>query len=724
MNENVVSIDTVLNTDEFDAQIYEIEDKLDGLIQEYKEVSSWKMLDEKQGKELMKMATQIQKYTKQLDKLKQKKKEVAETPIDKQAEVKSISYKSNKIIDNDNLKDAKRNVVEITVDTEKMGERFKKNIGIVKSFALGIIGLRSAYSLAQRSASAYLSQDTELSEKLSSVWFGLGAFLKPLLEWLATAMAKLVGYINVFVSALTGRDFIKEANDRVKALKQQEKAQKSLNKTTADFDEITTLSSNKSQKEESYGFNTDDLDLNEEIVAKLRKLAEVLKDNKDLIKEVGEYLLWAFVGACGVKVLDGIARMLGIGGSGGLLGLSNTLKAIIGFGAIAITFYVAGNIMKDLIEIGNKIEEISNNMVEIRGEFYADPTQSWESKVQTQQVNATAIRNGASPTQLRNNVKTSKQLIQALTEELKNSELTAEQRQKIVDTIEDQLALNREEIDTLKHNGYETEELEKIQTEVLNMRKQAMKELGGQYNEQIQKEDQLNAKINDFGTKVKGVVSYLSDGNKVSGDIKSKISDWSGGIGNFATNVGNVLTKLGILKQETKETQQNVDGIQSSSSKTTSFFETLRQKMSSTKEDTKGTKSWLDIINSYKINDKSFKVNADTKSAQDKLKNLMFGWLPESTKKLLRGWGFTFLAKGGIVHQPGSGVPIGSNIIAGEKDAEAVIPLNDATLGALGEQISKYITANFVINNYMDNRKINSIQTTAQNRTDIMRNGG
>lgn len=687
--DGIVEIDTVLNDRQFNAQYYEIEDKLNGLVEEYKILSQQEPF-EGQEVELKKMATQIQKYNKQLTEMKQNTNDVS-----------------------DNL--------------GGVSKGFKSSLKNLKLFALGLIGLRSAYSLAQRSANAYLSQDTELSERLSSIWFGLGAFLRPLIEWLANAMAKLVGYINVFVKALTGKDFIKQANDRVKAIKEQEKAQKSLNKTTASFDEIDVLSSNKNKdkdKDESYGFDTPEL--NEKLVKKLQDLAHWIKENEDALKLLGIAFGVVFGASAIGGILGNIANLLGFGGANpqGLLGIWSILKTIIGFGAVAVTFYIAGNIMKDLIEIGNKIEEISNNMAEIRGEFYADPTQSWESKVQTQQVNATAIRNGASPTQLRNNVKTSKQLIQALTEELKNSELTAEQRQKIVDTINDQLALNREEIDTLKHNGYETEELEKIQAEVLNMRRQAMIDLGGKYAEQVNKQDQLNQKIGEFGSKVQGAVSYLSDGDKVSGDIKSKISDWSGGIGNFATNVGNVLTKLGILKKDTKETQQNIDGIQNSSNKTTGFFEILRQKMSSTQQDTKGTYSWLDIINRLKLKDKTVKVNADTKSAQDKLKDLMFGWMPEKTKKLLRGWGFTFLAKGGIVHQPGSGVPIGSNIIAGEKDAEAVLPLNDATLGALGEQISRYITANFVVNNYMDNRKINTIQTTAQNRTDIMRNGG
>ena len=548
-------------------------------------------------------------------------------------------------------------------------------------------------------------------------------------------MAKLVGYINVFVKALTGKDFIKQANDRVKAINKQNKAQEKLNKTTASFDEIDVLSSGKSSsqnEDKNNGFDTPEL--NENVVKKLQGLAQVLKDNKDLIIEVGGLLLSLFVGATAVKVLKGIATLMGFGGKGlagggsGLLGIGSILQAIIGIGAIVLTFYIAKQIWDDLNNLLFKVNEVSDATAGMRADWFSNPEVSWEDKVGAQQKTAQGFRSGSmkyNARQLENNVKTSKQLVQAGVEELKKTELTAEQREKILDTINDQIDLNYEEIRALQKAGYETEELEQIQAEVLAMRRQAMIDLGGKYAEQVNRQDQINQKIGEAGTKVQGVISYLSDGDRVANDIKDTFNKIKDGAGNVATKVGNIITKFKGVKQEAKETKENVDGIKDSSGKSTSIFDTLKQKAGSMRDATATTKSWLDIINRFKINDKSFKVNADTKSAQDKLKDLMFGWMPEKTKKLLRGWGFTFLAKGGIVHQPGSGVPIGSNIIAGEgRDAEAVIPLNDATLGALGEQISRYITANFVVNNYMDNRKINTIQTTAQNRTDIMRNGG
>ena len=692
--DGIVEIDTVLNDRQFNAQYYEIEDKLNGLVEEYRILSELEPF-EGQEAQLKKMATQIQKYNKQLTEMKQ-------------------------------------NTNDVSDSLGGVNKGFKSGLKNLKLFALGLIGLRSAYSLAQRSANAYLSQDTELSERLSSIWFGLGAFLRPLLEWLANAMAKLVGYINVFVKALTGKDFIKQANDRVKAIKEQEKAQKSLNKTTASFDEIDVLSSNKNKdKDESYGFDTPEL--NEKVVKKLQDLAQVLKDNKELIEEVGGVLLSVFVGATAVKILGGIGKLLGFGGGltggSGLLGIGGVLQTIIGLGAIMITFSIGKQIWDDLTNLLTRIDEVSDAMAGIRGEFYSDPNQSWEGKSETQDANATAIREGnATLEQKKNNVKTSKQLIQAGVQELKNTKLTAEQRKKIMDTMYDQMSLNSEEIDYLERAGWDTKELREIQNENYDMIIQAEKELGGEYAKNAERKEKINQITeNTVKTTVNGIASigsYFTEEGKLTSKIKGDFDGWNDKLGLFVKGVGNSILKGKELKQETKKTQENVDGIKNSSNKTTGIFGTLGKAMETTKENTKGTYSWLDIINRLKLKDKTVKVNADTKSAQDKLKDLMFGWMPEKTKKLLRGWGFTFLAKGGIVHQPGSGVPIGSNIIAGEKDAEAVIPLNDATLGALGEQISKYITANFVVNNYMDNRKINTIQTTAQNRTDIMRNGG
>ena len=64
------------------------------------------------------------------------------------------------------------------------------------------------------------------------------------------------------------------------------------------------------------------------------------------------------------------------------------------------------------------------------------------------------------------------------------------------------------------------------------------------------------------------------------------------------------------------------------------------------------------------------------------------------------------LAKGGIINQPGRGIPVGS-AIGGERGQEGVIPLTDSQqMALLGEAIGKYININATIPIYMGNRQI------------------
>ena len=64
------------------------------------------------------------------------------------------------------------------------------------------------------------------------------------------------------------------------------------------------------------------------------------------------------------------------------------------------------------------------------------------------------------------------------------------------------------------------------------------------------------------------------------------------------------------------------------------------------------------------------------------------------------------LASGGIINQPGRGVPYNGAII-GERGAEAVVPLTDRQqMELLGQTIGKYITINATVVNTMNGRVI------------------
>ena len=82
------------------------------------------------------------------------------------------------------------------------------------------------------------------------------------------------------------------------------------------------------------------------------------------------------------------------------------------------------------------------------------------------------------------------------------------------------------------------------------------------------------------------------------------------------------------------------------------------------------------------------------------------------------------LAKGGIINQPGRGVPIGyGQAIGGENRAEGIIPLTDSQqMALLGETIGKYVKINNVIDVNMDSRRINRILQNSSDRVNFASN--
>ena len=82
------------------------------------------------------------------------------------------------------------------------------------------------------------------------------------------------------------------------------------------------------------------------------------------------------------------------------------------------------------------------------------------------------------------------------------------------------------------------------------------------------------------------------------------------------------------------------------------------------------------------------------------------------------------LAKGGIINQPGRGVPIGyGQAIGGENRSEGVIPLTDSQqMALLGETIGKYVKINNVIDVNMDSRRINRILQNSSDRVNFASN--
>lgn len=82
------------------------------------------------------------------------------------------------------------------------------------------------------------------------------------------------------------------------------------------------------------------------------------------------------------------------------------------------------------------------------------------------------------------------------------------------------------------------------------------------------------------------------------------------------------------------------------------------------------------------------------------------------------------LAKGGIINQPGRGVPVGyGQAIGGERGQEGVLPLTDSQqMALLGEAIGKYVRIDNIIDVNMDSRRINRILQSSSDRVNFASN--
>lgn len=247
---------------------------------------------------------------------------------------------------------------------------FDKGIKSLKRFALSLFSVGSIFAGVSKASSAYLSQNEELAKKLQSVWIGLGSFLEPAINAISNVMLKGLGYLNEFIKALTGVDYIAKAN--AKALEKQTKAQAKLNKETQQYDfDVIRRQQNISSTSADEGIDTSGLinipELNENIVKRLQDMAKWLKENWYWIKEVGKAILLVF----GIKAIENILKNIGllIGSKSshtGIAGLTELLKvlATIGVITIGVDILYGGITGRDLVQ---DLKNILKGFEELKG---------------------------------------------------------------------------------------------------------------------------------------------------------------------------------------------------------------------------------------------------------------------------------------------------------------------------------------------------------------------
>lgn len=144
---------------------------------------------------------------------------------------------------------------------------FNNGIKSIKKFALGLLSVRTAFSMVSRAMQSYLSYDTQLSNSIQNCWNVLGSLLAPILEFVISLFSKAVSYVNAFVEALTGINLVARANK--KALDSQAKSTKKLSDTQSSLDEFHTVNTDTGSGNDNKPITVEPVDL---------KLFEKLKD--------------------------------------------------------------------------------------------------------------------------------------------------------------------------------------------------------------------------------------------------------------------------------------------------------------------------------------------------------------------------------------------------------------------------------------------------------------
>lgn len=138
-----------------------------------------------------------------------------------------------------------------TKDVQRLGTTmsaaFTKGFRRITKLTVGLLGARSAFLVLRRAANTYMEANQDLKNQVDGVWNVLAAAIGPAIQTVVNWLTIGISYINAFVKALWGVDLVAKGN--ALALKKQAKATSEAagatakaNKQLAGFDEMNKLS--------------------------------------------------------------------------------------------------------------------------------------------------------------------------------------------------------------------------------------------------------------------------------------------------------------------------------------------------------------------------------------------------------------------------------------------------------------------------------------------------
>lgn len=156
-------------------------------------------------------------------------------------------------------------VNQIGRNTQRMASQMASPL---KRLLPTILGVGSAYGIISKAVNAFMQQNEELSQRMSSIWTALGNLLGPIItqiiDWVTTAISYFLSFLKLL--GVTGKSASELSKSASKSASQ-------LKKTLAGFDELNVLNDNSGNGDKDKA-GLKDIEPSEW----MKKLSELLKN--------------------------------------------------------------------------------------------------------------------------------------------------------------------------------------------------------------------------------------------------------------------------------------------------------------------------------------------------------------------------------------------------------------------------------------------------------------
>lgn len=634
------------------------------------------------------------------------------------------------------LEETEAKAMGLHLNFDNIGKSIMDNVKKVGKWALAVFSLRSAYNAVRQAMSTISTYNDDLNNKLYSIKMMFATALEPLVTRLVNLAWKLMSYVAYIAKAWFGVDLY--AKSSANAIKAGAKSAEKMKKSLTGFDEATVLNENGTTGSMG-GSSSQQFMAPEE--AEIPSWIKWIADNKDLIlsflKQLG-----LIIG--GLK----LAKMLGIIGN-----IGKKLKTVFGFlknmSGLQIFVLIAGVVItltgivtliqgiiafikdpswKNFNKILEGLTLILLGVAAAMIAFNATNPVGWIVLAAGAVTGLVTIFSTLGQKLLEDkahilSLKDAQEQLKKAQDDLKKS------TDEYISAVDNAEEAERKLIEAEKKNKMSGAELQKQVDEgklsYENMTA-AQREVWKAYRDNINAQDTLK-------TATENLTNAKKAETKASWENELAIAKESGNYEEFKKKVVDAY-KNGSLSAEEARTliERSMAGMSDASKQTfmkdlpddiknglnpnryESTFNNFKNSLSGVWSHVKDTawKAWNTIKGWFSS---GVEVPMSLTSSNSSLLNTFTPSKRGHAKGAIVYPQIQYHASGGIINQPGRGVPITQHV-GGERGAEGIVPLTDSQqMDLLGQSIARHMIINLTnitqMNGRVLSREIKKIQT-------------